>query len=44
MKPKAAVIMGSDSDLKYMNPAIETLKDFKVPHEVPNCVCPQRPS
>ena len=34
MKPKVAVIMGSDSDLKYMNPAIEILKDFKVPHEV----------
>lgn len=34
MKPKAAVIMGSDSDLKYMNPAIELLKEFKVPHHV----------
>ena len=26
--------MGSDSDLKYMNPAIEILKEFKVPYHV----------
>ncbi len=34
MKPQVAIIMGSDSDLKHMNPAIETLKEFKIPHEV----------
>ncbi|MCB0343064.1 MAG: 5-(carboxyamino)imidazole ribonucleotide mutase [Pseudobdellovibrionaceae bacterium] len=34
MKPTVAIIMGSDSDLKVMNGAIETLEEFKVPYEV----------
>jgi len=29
-----AIIMGSDSDLTVMNDAIETLKEFNVPHDV----------
>ena len=34
MKPIIAVIMGSDSDLKYMQPAIQVLKENKISHEV----------
>ncbi len=28
------IIMGSDSDMDIMQPAIDTLKEFEVPHEV----------
>jgi 5-(carboxyamino)imidazole ribonucleotide mutase len=31
---KVAVIMGSDSDLPVMRGAVETLKEFSIPHEV----------
>ena len=31
---KVAVIMGSDSDLPIVEKAIDTLKDYGVPHEV----------
>ena len=31
---KVAIIMGSDSDLPVMEPAIKTLKDFGIPYEV----------
>lgn len=34
LAPKVGVIMGSDSDLKIMQGAIECLKDFGVPYEV----------
>jgi len=33
-KPLVSVIMGSHSDLKHMKPAIDTLLEFKIPHEV----------
>jgi phosphoribosylaminoimidazole carboxylase PurE protein len=32
--PLVGVVMGSDSDLKVMRPAIDTLKEFEVPYEV----------
>jgi len=32
-KPKVGVVMGSDSDWKVMQRAVEVLKDFGVPHE-----------
>ena len=32
--PLVGVAMGSDSDLDVMEPAIEVLRDFEVPHEV----------
>jgi 5-(carboxyamino)imidazole ribonucleotide mutase len=32
--PKVAVIMGSRSDLDFMSPAVEVLRDLGVPHEV----------
>lgn len=34
MSRKAAVVMGSDSDLKVMTPALETLESFGIPFEV----------
>ncbi len=34
MKPIAAIIMGSKSDLKIMQDAADMLKQFDVPHEV----------
>lgn len=33
-KPKVAIIMGSDSDLKVMNQAALILKEFAVPYEM----------
>lgn len=33
-KPKIAIVMGSQSDLKTVSPAIDLLKDFKVGFEV----------
>ena len=32
--PLVAVVMGSDSDLDVMQPAVEVLEEFGVPHEV----------
>ena len=32
-KPRVGVVMGSDSDWKVMQRAVEVLKDFGVPHE-----------
>jgi len=32
-KPKVGVVMGSDSDWKVMQHAVDMLKDFGVPHE-----------
>jgi len=32
-KPKVGVVMGSDSDWKVMQHAVDVLKDFGVPHE-----------
>jgi 5-(carboxyamino)imidazole ribonucleotide mutase len=32
--PQVAVIMGSKSDLEHMQPAVDMLKEFGVPHEV----------
>ncbi len=34
MKPKVAVIMGSDSDLTVMNSAVDILVEAQVPHEI----------
>jgi len=34
MKPKVAIMMGSDSDLKVMSEASAMLRTFGVPHEV----------
>ena len=34
MQKKVAVIMGSDSDLPVVTPAIKRLKSFGIPHEV----------
>ncbi|MBI4336038.1 MAG: AIR carboxylase family protein, partial [Candidatus Omnitrophica bacterium] len=33
-KPKVAIIMGSDSDLKVMNEAVSILEIFNVTYEV----------
>ena len=33
-KPKVAIIMGSESDLKVMNEAASLLKEFGVPYEI----------
>lgn len=33
-KPKVAIIMGSDSDLKVMNEAASILEEFNVPYEI----------
>lgn len=33
-KTKIAIVMGSDSDLRIMKDAVQTLKDFKVPCDV----------
>jgi 5-(carboxyamino)imidazole ribonucleotide mutase len=33
VKPWVGVIMGSNSDLKHLQPAIDVLKDLGVPHE-----------
>src|SRR5687768_13223573 len=32
--PLVGVIMGSKSDLKFMQPAVDLLAEFQVPHEV----------
>ena len=32
--PWVAVIMGSKSDLRHLQPAIDLLKEFEIPHEV----------
>ena len=34
MNPKIGIIMGSDSDLKVMEPAFKILDDFNIPYEV----------
>ena len=34
MKPVVSIIMGSDSDLKHLDPAQNTLKEFKIAFEV----------
>ncbi|MFP4105369.1 MAG: 5-(carboxyamino)imidazole ribonucleotide mutase [Phycisphaerae bacterium] len=34
VKPKAGIIMGSDSDLPVMQQAVDVLRDFDVPYEL----------